>query len=86
MTEIKSCISCAHYEDHNGYPYCSKFTFKTIDYVEGREFINFHNCIDLRKFEGKCGPDAIGWELAPPEKKMSMMDVILDFLKFLSPF
>lgn len=86
MTEIKSCITCAHCENPEGkvYVWCNKFTYDTIDYVQGEVSTWRESCEKLRKPGGKCGPNAIEWEKAeekPPEKKMSMWQVFRDFAK-----
>jgi hypothetical protein len=71
MTEIKSCVSCKHSVRRSfGFYYCSKFATSGTNYVTGEQFKNLKNCYHLRKSEGKCGPDAIGWE-ALEEKTFS---------------
>lgn len=88
MTEIKSCITCAHCANPDGmvYVWCDKYTYETIDYVKGEVSEWREECTKLREPDGKCGPDAIGWEQRlpeekPPEKKMSMWEVFRDFTK-----
>lgn len=71
MSEIKSCITCAHCANPDGmvYVWCDKYTYETIDYVKGEVSEWREECRKLREPDGKCGPDAIGWEQRPPEEK-----------------
>ena len=81
MTEIKSCISCVHCHKAYGDYWCMKYKIDTIDYVTGKTDWDAKRCSQRRKSGDQCGPDAIGWEEKPPEKKMSMWKVFRDFTK-----
>ena len=90
MTEIKSCITCKHCVNpdsiYRTFVWCGKFTYDTTDYVRGEVTTCNGNCEKLRKSDGKCGPDAIGWEQRPYEKPKSKMRKFLDLLNALKDF
>lgn len=82
MNQIKSCISCKHCENPDAvlYFWCNKYATKTIDYVRGEVIIERSLCDSLRKSDGSCKPEGIGWEQRPPEKHMNkMIRMIKDF-------
>jgi hypothetical protein len=88
MTEIKSCITCKHCENPEGsfYVWCNKFTYDTTDYVKGEVSTWRENCVELRKPDGKCGPDGLEWEQRPPEeeKPKSKLRKFLDAVVYVS--
>jgi hypothetical protein len=86
MTEIKSCITCAHCDDPYGhfFVWCNKFTYDTTDYVRGEVSTWRGDCKELRKPDGKCGPDGLGWEQRQPEeeKPKSKIQKFLEFVTY----
>lgn len=87
MTEIKSCVSCAHYQSYfNSSGYCYKFTYEKVDYINGKVEINPYCCEELRKPKAECGPSAVGWEQKPYEKPKSKIRKFLDAVTLLVNF